>query len=265
VFAAPRPAREAPTKRAYATTAMHRLYVVHSSHPCETVKRALALKGIPYKTVELMIPTQAPLQKLRFGAGTVPGLKLDGGEKVINSRAILRKLDELVPDPPLLPADPDARAAVLEAERWGEQVLQALARRLVWVALAHRPRAIPSFQRASQLPQLPRPLVRLLAPAVIAVERRMHDADDDAARADLRALPGHLDRIDDWIAAGVLGADAERPNAADLQIGASLRLLSTIADVRPLLSGRPAATLATALFADFPGEVPIGAIAPAWL
>ena len=131
---------------------MHKLYVVHSSHPCETVKKALALKGIPYKTVELMIPTQPVLQKLRFGRGTVPGLKLDGGEKIINSRAILRRLDELVADPPLLPADPGARAAVLDAERWGEEELQALARRLVWVALARDPKAIPTYQQASKLP-----------------------------------------------------------------------------------------------------------------
>jgi glutathione S-transferase len=244
---------------------VHKLYVVHSSHPCETVKRALALKGIPYKTVELMIPTQAPLQRLRFGQGTVPGLKLDGGGKVVNSRAILRKLDELVPDPPLLPQDADARAAVLEAERWGEEVLQALARRLVWVALARRPGAIPSYQQASKLPQLPRPVVRVMAPAVIAIERRMNAADDDAGLADLRALPGHLDRVDGWITARVLSADATAPNAADLQIGSSLRLLSTMADVRPLLSGRPAESLAVALFPDFAGDVPAGAFPPDWL
>jgi glutathione S-transferase len=107
--------------------------------------------------------------------------------------------------------------------------------------------------------------VRVVAPAVIAIERRMNDADDDAAHADLRALPGHLDRVDDWIAAGVLSGDAQRPNAADLQIGASLRLLATIADLRPLLRGRPAETLAGALFPDFPGEVPVGAFPPDWL
>jgi glutathione S-transferase len=243
---------------------VHKLYVVHSSHPCETVKKALELKGIPYKTVELMIPTQAPLQKLRFGRGTVPGLKLDGGEKVVNSRAILRKLDELVPDPPLLPADAAARAAVLEAERWGEEVLQALARRLVWVALGRCPSAIPSYQQASKLPQLPRPVVRLVAPAVIAIERALHGASDDAVRDDLRALPEHLDRIDGWIVDGVLGG-AKEPNAADLQIGSSLRLLTTIGDVRPLLAGRPSEALATALFADFPGDVPPGAYPAGWL
>jgi len=238
---------------------VHKLYVVHSSHPCETVKKALELKGIPYKTVELMIPTQPLAQKLRFGQGTVPGLKLDGGDKIVGSRKILRRLDELVADPPLLPADPDARTAVLEAERWGEEVLQPLARRLVWVALAHRPLAIPSFQQASKLPRLPGPLVRRLAPGVIKIERKINQASDEAARDDLRALPAHLDQIDAWILDGVLRG-AREPNAADLQIASSLRLLSTIEDVRPLLAGRPGEALALALFEDFPGEIPAGAL-----
>ena len=239
---------------------MHKLYVVHSSHPSETVKRALALKGIPYKTVELLIPTQAPLQKLRFGVRTVPALKLDGGDKVSGSRAILRKLDELVPDPPLLPADDAARAAVLDAERWGDEVLQAAVRRVLWGALKRRPDAIPSYQAASQLPRLPGPVVRLVAPSVIAIERRINGAGDAAVRADLAALPGYLDRVDAWIAAGVLG-DAHAPNAADLQIGASLRLLSTLGDGRRLLAGRPAAQLANDVFPDYPGDVPAGALA----
>jgi glutathione S-transferase len=243
---------------------MHKLYVVHSSHPSETVKRALALKGIPYKTVELLIPTQAPLQRLRFGVRTVPALKLDGGEKVSGSRAILRKLDELVPDPPLLPADDPARAAVLDAERWGDEVLQAAVRRVLWGALKRRPGAIPSYQAASQLPRLPGPVVKLVAPSVIAIERRINGAGDAAVRADLAALPGYLDRIDAWIASGVLG-DAATPNAADLQIGASLRLLSTLGDGRLLLAGRPAAQLATDVFPDYPGDVPAGAYPAGWL
>lgn len=244
--------------------AVHKLYVVHSSHPCETVKRALALKGIPYKTVEMLMPTQPVLQKLRFGSRTVPALKLDGGEKVSGSRAILRRLDELVADPPLLPADAQARSAVLAAERWGDELLQPAARRIVWSALKRRPDAIPSYQEASQLPPLPRPVVRVVAPAVIAIERAMNHAADEAVRADLRALPAQLDRIDGWILDGVLSGASE-PNAADLQIGSSLRLLSTIGDVRPLLAGRPCEALALALFADFPGDIPAGALPADWL
>jgi len=77
------------------------------------------------------------------------------------------------------------------------------------------------------------------------------------------ALPGHLDRIDAWVAAGVLGGGS--PNAADLQIGASLRLLATIGDLRPLLAGRPSAALTERWFADFPGDVPAGAYPAEWL
>ncbi len=243
---------------------MHTLYVVHSSHPCETVKRALELKGIPHRTVELLVPLHAPLQRLRFASRTVPGLKLDGAEKISGSRAILRRLDELVADPPLLPAAGDARDAVLDAERWGDEVLQAAARRLVWGALRQRPDAIASYQAASRLPRLPGPVVRLVAPSVIAIERRMNRAADAALRADLRALPAHLDRVDGWILDGVLGG-AREPNAADLQIAPSVRLLATVGDVRPLLAGRPSEALAMALFEDFPGDVPAGAYPADWL
>jgi glutathione S-transferase len=242
---------------------VNKLYVVHSSHPSEAVKKALELKAIPYKTVEMLIPTQLVLTRMRFPGRSVPALRLDGGEKVQGSRAIMRRLDELVPDPPLLPDADPARTAVLDAERWGDEVLQPLARRAVWAALKRRADAIPSYQEASQLPRLPRPVIRVAAPAIIRIESAINDAGDAAIRADLAALPGHLDRVDGWIREGVLGGPA--PNAADLQIGSSLRLLSTLGDVRTLLAGRPAEALALRLFADYPGAVPEGAYPPDWL
>ena len=63
-----------------------KLYVVAASHPCFAVKRAMELKGIPYKRVEWPPTFHVPMQRLRFGQGTVPGLRIDG-EKVIGSRA----------------------------------------------------------------------------------------------------------------------------------------------------------------------------------
>jgi glutathione S-transferase len=242
---------------------VHKLYVVHSSHPSEAVKKAFELKAIPYKPVEMLIPTQLVLTRLRFPGRSVPALTLDGGEKVQGSRAIMRRLDALVPDPPLLPDAEPARAAVLDAERWGEEILQPLARRVVWSALKRRPDAIPSYQKASRLPRLPRPVVRAVAPAIIRIESSVHDITDASTRADLDALPGHLDRIDGWIREDVLGGTA--PNAADLQIGSSLRLLATIGDLRTMLAGRPAEHLALRLFAEYPGDVPAGAYPSDWL
>ncbi len=252
--------RECGTDYAFA---MHKLYVVHSSHPCEAVKKALELKAMPFRTFEMLLPTQLVITRLRFPNRTVPALRLDGGEKVQGSRAILRRLDELVPEPRLLPCDEAARSAALDAERWGDEVLQPLARRVVWGALQRNPGAIPSFQESSKLPRLPRPVVRFLAPGVIAIERKVNKAAENQVRADLRALPGHVDRIDEWIAAGVLGGAA--PNAADLQIGASLRLLRTIGDLQTVLAKRPAEALATRLFPTFPGNVPAGTYPAAWL
>jgi glutathione S-transferase len=239
-----------------------KLFVVHGSHPCATVQRALELKGIAHDVVELPPPLHAPIQRVLFGARTVPAIRFADGEKLSGSRAILARLDELVPEPALVPSDPDARAAVLRAEEWGEEVLQPIARRLLWPAMLRRPGALASYSRGSKLPA-PAPLLRLVAPLAIRGEVRLNHADEGAVRADLRALPGHLDRVDGWIAAGVLGA--QPPNRADLQIAPTVRLLMTIGDVRPLIEGRPAARHALGLFADVPGEIPAGVYPTGWL
>jgi glutathione S-transferase len=241
----------------------HRLYIVHGSHPCNTVMRALELKGIPYKVVELPPPLHAPVQRLVFGHRTVPGMRFADGTKVVGSRPILRRLDEMAPEPPLLPADAEARARVLRAEEWGEEVLQPIARRLLWPALRRRPAAIASYLQGSRLPTIPGPVLRAMAPGLTRVEIAMNSAREDAVRADLRALPGHLDRVDAWIADGTLGGPA--PNAADLQIASTLRLLLTVGDLRPLIEGRPAAGLAHRHFPAVDGDVPAGVYPADWL
>jgi glutathione S-transferase len=239
-----------------------KLYVVHGSHPCATVQRALDMKAVPYKVVELLPPMHAALQRLRFGSRTVPGLTLESGEKISGSRAIIRRLEELAPEPSLFPADPDARVAVGRAEEWGDEVWQPMARRLLWRTFTIHPQAMKSYQAGSRFP-LPAPAVRVLAPTVNAVERRLNAADEGAVRADLRALPSHLDRIDAWIADGVLGG--ETVNAADLQIATTSRLMLTIGDVRPYFAGRPAEGHAMGLFGEWAGSTPPGVFPAEWL
>ncbi|MGZ6674181.1 MAG: glutathione S-transferase family protein [Solirubrobacteraceae bacterium] len=239
-----------------------KLYVVHSSHPCATVQRALEMKAVPYRVVELLPPMHAALQRLRFGVRTVPGLTLESGEKLSGSRAIIRRLEELAPEPPLLPADPEERAAVERAEEWGDEVWQPMARRLLWRTFTMHPQAMKGYQAGSRFP-LPGPAVRALAPLVSAVERQLNGAEEGAVRADLRSLPGHLDRIDGWLREGVLGG--ETVNAADLQIAPTSRLMLTIGDVRPYFAGRPAEAHAMALFGEWAGETPAGVFPAQWL
>lgn len=240
----------------------NKLYVVHGSHPCATVERALALKGIPYKTVELPPPAHALAMRVLFGPRTVPAMTFEDGTKVSGSRAILKEIERRVPEPALYPSDPDTRSKVEEAERWGDEVLQAVARRVLWPALQRHPKAIPTYTEGSKLP-VPGAALVAMAPVLTRIERKMSDATDTAARADVLALPAHLDKIDGWIADGTLGS--EPPNAADLQIATSLRLLMSLGDLRPLFEGRPCADLATRLFPQESGSTPAGTLPADWL
>jgi glutathione S-transferase len=237
------------------------LYVVHGSHPCAAVEKALELKSLSYRKVEWPPPLHAPIQRALFGARTVPGLKISNNgssERISGSRAIMRRLEQLAPQPPLFPSDPDERRAVDEAEGWGDEVFQPVARTLVWTGMGHSPSALVSYGEGSTIP-LSAPAIRLSAPVIARLERGLNRAGDEAARRDLRLLPGYLDRIDAWIADGTIG-DAQHPNAADLQIASTIRLLMTLADVRPELEGRPCAELARALFPVQAGEMPAGSL-----
>jgi glutathione S-transferase len=234
-----------------------RLYVVNGSHPCATVERALQLKQIPYKITEFPPPMHSAIMRARFGTRTVPLLKLDG-EKISGSRAILAKLDALVPEPALYPSDPDLRAKVLEAERWGDEELQALTRRILWPTFKANPAAMATYSTGSKLPAIPVPVLKLIAPVATRIEMKLNEATPDTYGPDVRSIPAACDKIDAWIAEGVLGG--EGPNAADLQIATSVRLLMTMADLRPAIEARPTGQLALRLFPDFPGDTPAGAI-----
>jgi len=239
-----------------------KLYSVPASHPTAAVEAALRLKGIEYKRVDLPNLSQRLVVRVVAGGGTVPAIKIDG-DALVGSRPIMRRLDELKPDPPLFPAEPDRRAAVEAAEEWGDEVLQRVARRVTIHGVSRAPAAALSLvPEDAQLP-LPQALQRFFAPPIVRMSARMNHADENTVRADLRALPGHLDRVDAWVAEGVLGG--ETPNAADLQIGSSLRLMERVADVRPLLAGRPCMALSARYFPPHEGEVPAGAYPAAWI
>jgi glutathione S-transferase len=234
-----------------------KLYVVHGSHPCAAVEKALSLKGLAYDVWEWPPPLQAPMQRLIFGARTVPALKIDA-EKVSGSRAIMRRIEQLAPEPPLFPADPASRQRVEEAERWGDEVFQPVARELIWAAFKHSPGAMVSYGEHSRLP-LPDSVVRLSARMIAGLAARLNRTNDDVARSDLEALPAQLDKIDGWIADGTIG-DPARPNAADLQIASTVSLILTLGDARPMVEGRPSAELARCLFPDTDGDMPAGSI-----
>jgi glutathione S-transferase len=239
-----------------------KLYALPASHPCVAVVRAMELKGIEYDRVDLIPVVHAFHQRVVFGRRTVPAVKLPDGSRVVGSRAILRALDDLVADPPLLPADPSLRREVEAAEAWGDEVLQAAVRRLAWAVFTRRPSVMEAYAQGADLP-VPDALFSACSPLVARLAAMANRVTDASTRADLAALPGHLDRVDALIAGGVIGGD--EPNAADLQIGSGVRMLMTFGDLTGLAAGRPCETLARRWFDAYPGRAPAGVLPAAWL
>lgn len=237
------------------------LHVLPPSHPCMTVRAALRLKGLEYERVDLPLDGShvGPMAEL-YGQGntTVPGLLVDG-EPVHGSIAILARLEEIQPDPPLYPAAIADR--VREAERWGDESFQDLGRRLPWGALYFRPEALGVLGGTSE------PLDPAGTDYAIRMIRgtwKYHRLNAVVLAEDLAGLPAKLDHIDALIGDGTIGG--EQPNAADLQIGATLRVLLSVEDLHPLLLDRPAITLAERFFPrDTIGGIPGGAYPAGWV
>jgi glutathione S-transferase len=231
------------------------LHVLPPSHPCMTASAALRLKGLEYERVEF-VPGQhvEPMQEI-YGEGnyTVPGMLVDG-EPVHGSRAILERLEALVSEPVLYPSE-----EVREAERWGDEEFQDLGRRMPWGALYFRPEAMGTFAGGE-------PLDGPGTDFAIRFVRgtwKYHKITAERLHEDLAGLPEKLAHVERLAADGVIGG--EQPNAADLQIGATLRMLLNLGDLRPLLQGSAGERIARDLFAEYPGEIPAGAFPAGWV
>ncbi len=238
------------------------LFVIPGSHPCVAARLMLERKGIEYKRVDLMpVISKGVLKAQRFPTVTVPALKLDG-RRVQGTNAIAAALDELRPDPPLMPADADARARVEDAGRWADVELQELARRTLWWALKRDRAPMATYAEGARM-GIPVGVAVKTAQPIVSLAARLNKATDENVQRDLAGLPAALDRIDGLVADGTIGA--AQPSVADYQVASTVRLLMTLDDVLPLIDGRPAADHARSLVPDYPGHIPAGALPADWL
>jgi glutathione S-transferase len=246
-----------------------KLYVILGSHACRTGMLLLEHKRIRYRSVVLpsglhpiglrlfgFAGNRSPIRKVDGRTpralarldrlGTVPALRIDG-RRVQTNRAIARALDELQPDPPLFPADLERRRSVEEAERWGDEVLQMAARRVIFCAAVQGRDGLRNRGGDGRLgPLLSRnDTMRFLGARVAA---RPFHADPAAERRLLASIPETLDRVDGWIGAGTL--NGEELNAADYMIAPSLALLTYRPDLRREVEARPAVSLVDRLLPE---------------
>jgi glutathione S-transferase len=230
-----------------------KLYGTLPSPPSHTVRLELEAKGLDYKPIWLLPGLHPALLRTRgFRGATVPAVKIDG-RKVQESRAISRALDEMRPDPPLFPSDPERRLQVEEAERWGDQVLQDIPRHIVRWLTVHRPETREMIAREIGVP-LPKFAAWINAPSARYMANKV-DSDQEIGNA-IAMVPEALDHVDELIAKGVIGGDP--PNAADFQIATSVRAILAVRDLDPVTRGRPAADLAMRLIPEFGNDFPAG-------
>jgi glutathione S-transferase len=229
-----------------------KLYALAVSHPSQAAKAMLEYKGIDFELVNFP-PLSQPiaLRAAGFRGRKVPALKVDG-RRIQGSLEISRVIDGLQPDPPLFPAD--RRAAVEEAEAWGEREFQPLPRRFFRWGLAHQ----PDLRRHAlgTVGKIPAPEVAGLAlMPTLRWFAHVSRATDENTRAGVRALPGHLDHVDELIADGTIGRPDE-PTAADFQIASTIAVLRVFADLRAEVERRPGFGLAARLFPHDAAELP---------
>jgi len=231
-----------------------RLYSIPGSHPSFAARLMLERKGIPFKRTDLMpVVSKGVVRAAGFPGNTVPAVKIDG-KRTQGSRQIARELDLIQPDPPLFPADPEKRAAVEEAERFGDEDLQHPVRQLIWWALRRDMSPLVGFSEGAKLGiPINSVTVKSSAPLVV-LAARINGSTDVAVRRALAELPGLLDTVDAAIAAGTI--DGEELNAADFQIAPTVRLAMTMVDLRPAIEARPAGRQAKRVVPHFPGDIP---------
>ena len=215
-----------------------KLYGLKGAPPSFAAELMLRHKDVRYRRINL-IPGRhrRTLPAKGFPGGTAPAVVLNG-RNVQTNPAIARALDQLVPDPPLFPADTEARADVEQAERFGDEVLQHATRRMTLWSLNRDPGSVT-----------PHPaLGRLLVPRSAWLRARLmprvfeyYGITDSVVRSDFDALPTMLDKLDLYVSEGVL--NGSELTAADFEIAPLIAALIGHRDRGPEIARRPVAAL----------------------
>ena len=179
------------------------LYAIPGSHAVRTGELMLEHKGIEFRRVNFPPGPHRVLVRLYgFPGDRVPAVKFEDGRRAQGTRELPRVLDEMQPEPRLVSEDPRA----LEAERWADDVLQQWARRMVASTGSRSPDALVDRGAGGRLGPLLTPYERprrVVARMVLVAFR----VTNEQQRDDRERTGEILDRVDAWIAEGVLNGE----------------------------------------------------------
>jgi glutathione S-transferase len=223
------------------------LYGIPGSHAVRTGELMLEHKGIPFRRVNFPPgPHRVLVRVLGFPGDRVPAVKFEDGRRAQGTRELPHVLDELVPEPRLVPDDPRA----LEAEAWADEVLQQWARRMVSSAGARDPDALAGRGAGGRLGALltrherpRRTVARMVLKAFRVTKEQLQDDRERTGEI--------LDRVDAWIGEGVLNGEELR--SPDFAVASSLALVEYIVALQPELQRRPSMALLDRVFSGSDG------------
>jgi glutathione S-transferase len=230
------------------------LYGMKHSHPVLASRMALEQAAVEFKAHDLFPGLHGVIVRSKgFARWTVPALEIDG-RQVQGTLAIARELDGIAPDIGLFPRDPEQRREIEAAERLGHNELQPIARRVFRWAGA-QDNAVRAWM-AQYVVGTPAPRLAGYAfkPVMMFFSRVVSKADAAQVREDLGRLPSLLDQVDAFLEDRTIGG--ESPNAADLQILTSVRLLMAHEDLRNAIAPRLCGAAAFRLIPEYPRPQP---------
>lgn len=172
------------------------LWHIEISHYNEKARWALDYKGIPHVR-RAPLPALHELYALALTGGRhrrLPILELDG-RRIPDSTAIIAALEEYRPDPPLYPADPDARARALALEDFFDEEIAPAVRAF---GFAHTLNDLDAAAEAALPSAGPagRRLVRAVLPVLRPLVRRDYGAQVGAAAAARSRIVAGMDRLE---------------------------------------------------------------------
>jgi len=188
----------------------------------EKVARALQLKRVPFT----LVAPKSPRDFKRWNPQTrkMPAVEI-GGQRLFDSTLILRRLDQLVPEPPFLDRDPAVAARQRFLEDWSDEALYWYSMALRW-SDANVDATTTQVVGSIPAPAALRPLLRV----VVRRQIRGQALGQGLARLPMETLVDELGRRFDELLVWLGDRPyffADRPSVADLALFGQLNALQS--------------------------------------